>query len=174
MAGRQGFFPPISRDPNNDGLFSLNLAAPAISRFRLLSSAFVYWRLFSDSSNAMTLEMTLVPIVLRAPLVENVRSNFRNRAFESPLGRAGFGVAGQWIADGFALTLAAVDCSCIGQTGQFAQRDGRDRAQGGLPRAHACGQKAGWTAARQQRKTHFESGQRPDVRGPLDRRRVPE
>ena len=55
LAGRQGFFWPISRNPNKDGPFRVNLAAPAIWRFRLLSSAFVYSRLFSSCASAMTL-----------------------------------------------------------------------------------------------------------------------
>src|SRR6266853_1052595 len=61
LAGRQGFFLRISRNPNIDGPFFVNLTAPAIWRFRILSSAFVLLRPVSYFASAITLAMTLAP-----------------------------------------------------------------------------------------------------------------
>jgi hypothetical protein len=47
------------KTPMRTGLSSVNLAASAIWRFRLLSLAFVYSRLSSSFASAMTLTMTL-------------------------------------------------------------------------------------------------------------------
>src|SRR5262245_11966899 len=72
LAGRQGFFWPISRNPTKTGHFRVNLVAPAIWHLRLLSSAFVYWRLFASCARVMTLAMTLAANDFQSSLRENL------------------------------------------------------------------------------------------------------
>jgi hypothetical protein len=59
LPGRQGSSHRFQETPTKTGVFRVNLAAPAIWRFRILSLAFVYSRLLSSCASAMTLTITL-------------------------------------------------------------------------------------------------------------------
>jgi len=72
LGGRDSFR-PFQETPMKTGVFRVSPAAATISRFRILSSAFVLSRSVSGFSSAMTLVMTLAVNVSRVSLVESVR-----------------------------------------------------------------------------------------------------